>query len=82
VPFTTAEQVPDGVPHVLPVQVAVAEPLVLAAVLAVEALVVAESICENDAEQPVPQLSVAVAHARFAVQEAFVPVPAPLHVHV
>ena len=73
---------PEGVPQVLPVQLAVAEPVEPLAVLAVEALVVAESICVNDAEHPVPHESVAVAHARFAVHEALLPVPVPLHVQL
>ncbi len=78
-PLTTATQVPEGVAHVLPVQLAVAEPEVLAAVVAVEALVVPLVICVKVAEQPLPHDKLAAGQARLAVQEAALPVPVPLH---
>ena len=82
VPLTTAAQVPEGVPHVLPVQLAVAEPVVLAAVEAVEALVVPLVLWAKVAEQPPPHDKLAAGQARLAVQLALVPLPVPLHVHV
>jgi hypothetical protein len=81
-PFTTATQVPEGVPQLLPVQLAVAEPVVLAAVVAVEALLVPLVIWAKVAEQPLPHDRLAAAQARLAVQEALLPVPVPLHVQV
>jgi hypothetical protein len=78
-----ATQLPEGVPHVLPVQLAVAEPLKPPAVLAVEALVEPPLIWLKDAEHPPPHVSVPAAQARFAVQvPELLPPLIPLHIQV
>ena len=77
-----AAQLPEGVTHVLPLQLAVAEPVYPLAVLAVEALVEPPLVCANDAEQPAPHVSVEVAQARLALHEALAPPKVPLHVQL